>query len=361
MFEDSIVMLIFVRVLSFKTLLTIKIWSRSYGLRRSHPYYGHGHSHIANNTAGSSGNVVSTCISQDTTYGLEARLDPVYPLYCSIYDERNSFNPTSHSTTTDASTTSDIINTLSTWDVDKDNVTLNGSKCKCMTISRLKRNSVVASVPVLTLHNKPIEKVSSYKYLGVIIMNDLLWSIHIERIRSKVKKIIGLIYHQFYSWSSQQTLLRLYISLVRPHLEYAMQVWNPHLTKDIQKSENVVQKFALKVCCKQWDLTYAEALDQTALPDLKARRTHLNLCYFYKLINGLFEFPNSPLTTRQLNYPTRSGKTNLYYQPYTHSNSFLFRISFFPQTISLWNSLPFSIASARTFNCFKYLLLSHII
>ena len=169
-------------------------------------------------------------------------------------------------------------------------------------------------------------------------------------------KIIGLIYRQFYSWSSQQTLLRLYTSLVRPHLEYATQVWNPYLMKDIQKLENV-QKFALKVCCKRWDLTYAEALEQTALPDLKARRTHLNLCYFYKL-NGGFEFPNSPLTTRQLNYPTRSGRTNLYYQPYAHSNSFLH--SFFPQTISLWNSLPFSIASAPTFNCYKRLLLSYV-
>ena len=39
-------------------------------------------------------------------------------------------------------------------------------------------------------------------------------------------------------------------------------------------------------------------MEQTALPDLKACRTHLNLCYFY---NGYFEFPNSPLTTRQLN------------------------------------------------------------
>ena len=60
---------------------------------------------IANNTAGSSGNVISACVSQITAYGLEARLDPVYPLYCSIYDEGNGFNPTSHSITTDASRT----------------------------------------------------------------------------------------------------------------------------------------------------------------------------------------------------------------------------------------------------------------
>ena len=169
--------------------------------------------------------------------------------------------------------------------------------------------------------------------------------------------MIGLIYRQFYAWSSQLALLQLYTSLVRPCLEYATQVWNPHLNKDIQNLEKV-QKFALKVCCKQWDLNYAEALEQCLLPELKARRTYLSLCYFYKLINGIFEFPNSPLTVRQLNYPTRSGRTNLYYQPYAHSNSFLF--SFFPQTISLWNSLPFSIASAPTFNCFKRQLLSYV-
>ena len=52
---------------------------------------------IANNTAGSSGNVISACVSQITAYGLEAQVDPVYPLYCSIYDEGNGFNPTSNS------------------------------------------------------------------------------------------------------------------------------------------------------------------------------------------------------------------------------------------------------------------------
>ena len=61
---------------------------------------------IANNTAGSSGNVISACGSQITAYRLKARLDPVYSLYCSIYDhEGNSFNPTSRSIPTDASIT----------------------------------------------------------------------------------------------------------------------------------------------------------------------------------------------------------------------------------------------------------------
>ena len=82
--------------------------------------------------------------------------------------------------------------------------------------------------------------------------------------------------------------------------------------------------------------------------ELKARRTYLNLCYFYKLVNGMFEFPLCPLDMRQMHYPTRNGKHNLYSQPYAHTNSFL--LSFFSETISLWNSSPLPIASAPTLN-----------
>ena len=42
------------------------------------------------------------------------------------------------------------------------------------------------------------------------------------------------------------------IALVRPHLEYGVTVWDPHLIEYIEFLEKV-QRFALKVCTKSWN------------------------------------------------------------------------------------------------------------
>ncbi len=49
-------------------------------------------------------------------------------------------------------------------------------------------------------------------------------------------------------------MAKLYIVLVRPHLEYGAQVWHPHLAKHTNAIENV-QKFALRICSKKWNYT----------------------------------------------------------------------------------------------------------
>ena len=39
----------------------------------------------------------------------------------------------------------------------------------------------------------------------------------------------------------------MYVALVRPHTEYASQVWNPQPRKDIDQLERV-QNFTLRMC-----------------------------------------------------------------------------------------------------------------
>jgi len=68
------------------------------------------------------------------------------------------------------------------------------------------------------------------------------------------------------------------MSLVRPHTEYATPAWDPPLLSDINSLENV-QKFALHVCCKQWDTAYSELLSWSNVPSLENRRLYLKLCH----------------------------------------------------------------------------------
>ena len=100
-------------------------------------------------------------------------------------------------------------------------------------------------------------------------------------------------------------------------LEYAAPVWDPHLTKDTNKLESV-QKFALKMCLKQWDLGYQDLLDLSQLPTLENRRLYLKLCTFYKIIHGYFYFPPNvfvPQVSRQ------RYSLPLMHQPHAHTNA----------------------------------------
>ena len=84
-------------------------------------------------------------------------------------------------------------------------------------------------------------------------------------IDSKARKLIGILFRKFYKNAQSSTLLQLYKSFIRPHMEYCSPVWDPHLTKDTMLLENA-QKFGLRVCLKDWSSSYEELLCKANLP-----------------------------------------------------------------------------------------------
>ena len=127
------------------------------------------------------------------------------------------------------------IDKINSW-VDHNNLSLNPAKCKTMLLSR-KRN--LSHPQQLLLNEAPLKQVEAFKYLGVLISSDLSWSRHIDSICAKGKRLIGLLYRRFSTNVSSERLIEMYKYLVRPHLEYAAPVWDPHLLKDIKSVENV--------------------------------------------------------------------------------------------------------------------------
>ena len=108
----------------------------------------------------------------------------------------------------------------------------------------------------------------------------LSWSDHIDQICTKARKLIGMLYRQLYSWADTNTLLLFYTTCIRPHLEYACQLWDPYTSKSWLSLE-AVQKFACKVCLKMWDLDYNNMLQLLNLPPLSVRREYLKLTAIY--------------------------------------------------------------------------------
>ena len=131
-------------------------------------------------------------------------------------------------------------------------MTFNTSKCKCMLLT----NERSIFPPTLTLNNQPLELVQQVKYLGLIVSHNLSWSQHTQATCKKARKMLGIIYRQFCSNKTNSLIaLKLYIALVHPHLEYAVQIWNSHLVKDIRSLEKV-QQFGLRICLKNYHVSY---------------------------------------------------------------------------------------------------------
>ena len=142
----------------------------------------------------------------------------------------------------------------------------------------------------------------------------------------------------------------MYSVLLRPHLESAAPIWDPNLIKGTTKLENV-QKFALKMCLKQWDLGYQDLLDLSQFPPLENHKLYLNLCTLYKIIQGYLYFPVFLLLVSRHSYSLPSVQM-------MHGRTNAFQSSFYiPSSVSVWNHLPHEALTALTINSFVSLAL----
>ena len=236
------------------------------------------------------------------------------------------------------------VDSLGVWSL-LNHLSFNPVKCKSMVLSRKK---VRTTPPPLNLLGSEIEQVDSIKYLGLTINDNLSWSDHISKICSKARRLIGMLFRQFYNCADTSTIRTLYLTLIRPHLEYANQVWDPYLVKDCKLLEDV-QKFACKVCLKSWNTTYDEMLDTLNIPKLEQRRKALKLCFMHKLV-GTNAPVLVPLVPRPCVYTTRYTHSKQLSSLSGHTAQYL--NSFFPNTITSWNKLSSDVVSSP-FSTFK--------
>ena len=100
------------------------------------------------------------------------------------------------------------------------------------------------------LHNQVLENVPSAKYLGITITDVLDWGQHINNVTGKATRTLGFLRRNL-TLAPKVTKVVAYQALVRPQLEYAAPIWNPHHQTEIDRIEKV-QRIAALWACRRW-------------------------------------------------------------------------------------------------------------
>ena len=217
----------------------------------------------------------------------------------------------------------------------------NLDKCKVMHIGHKNKNEKYE------LLGKEINSVQQEKDLGVIITSDLKSSKQCTEVVKKAQKLLGYIKRQFRT-RKKDTILTLYNSLVRPHLEYAVQFWSPSLRKDIDRLE-AVQARATKLIPSIRHLGYKRRLERLNLYLLEKRRLRGQLIETFKILKGINNIDYNHLFTFN-NNQTRSNGWKLELKKFNTNqcgNFFTYKI------VSLWNKLPAEVVNSVSIDQFK--------
>ena len=230
-------------------------------------------------------------------------------------------------------------------------------KCNVMRFTRKSR-------PIhhtYTLAGHQIETVSSHKYLGVVLSDNLKWNRHIDITTARASSMIGFLRRNLHN-APRNVKLQAYKSLVRPHLEYCCTVWDPFTQRNISKIQAVQNRAARFICNDyKWQSSVSGMIKDLKLHPLPERRKLLRLSTFHKIKHG-----NIDLNLEDYISPAQAprGMTTRSYHPdnYStlHGSSTALANSFFHRTTKDWNNLPSNIKQIHKFDTFKEALQRHL-
>ena len=153
--------------------------------------------------------------------------------------------------------------------------------------------------------SEELKSIDSEKDVGVTFSNDLKFKKHINTIINKSNQLIGLIKRSF-THTDKQMLLKLYKSIVRPHLEYANVIWHPFYKNQLEALENVQRRFT-KIIPGMGDKSYYERLLDLKLPSVKYRQLRADLIQTYKIVHNIDNLNRSDFFTFNKNNTRKSN------------------------------------------------------
>ncbi|CAH1230646.1 INPP5B [Branchiostoma lanceolatum] len=160
---------------------------------------------------------------------------------------------------------------LENWSYDS-HMKLHPGKCKVLHIYFSK---VPYPTPSLKINNIELQQVKVMKILGVFLQHDLRWNSHVDAICSKSSQRLFLLRKLKHFHIPTEDLVTVYVTYVRPVLEYAATIWHSGLTTTLSNRIEKVQRRAVRIIMGADYRSYTDACVHLGLPSLQTRRLQL--------------------------------------------------------------------------------------
>lgn len=219
------------------------------------------------------------------------------------------------------------------------------SKCQVVNVTN-KRNPISTAY---IIHGETLESVPSAKYLGLSVDAKLSFNNHIATITKKANNTRAFLSRNFHRCPPEikEATYKIY---VRPTVEYASSVWDPHTQLNIRKVEQVQRNSARYVTGNyDWRSSVTSMLDDLKWPTLESRRRQTRLAMMYRIRFDMVDIDWRDYLT-EAKSRTR-GHSSRFQIP--HSNTNQFTSSFFLRTSRDWNSLKRDPADHPSLESFK--------
>ena len=209
----------------------------------------------------------------------------------------------------------------------------------------------------ITIKDQQLDSKTSFKYLGMIIDQNLNWDAHIDYIVPKISTKIGII-RSLRRTLPVDTLKLLFNAIVLPHFDYVDIIYDS-TTKTNKERLQKLQTRAARIISGSGPRTHRAVMFKSlGWLSLQQRRNVHKCVMIYKCRNNL-----APDYLRDLfftnddthSYNTRNAAD--FRLPKTRTE--FYRRSFLVSSQLLWNNLPNNLKQHHTLNSFKNATFKH--